>query len=99
MVGRHVLLIAAFVASSCSPLMAIEGPTAAGPIGGTDIRSALLPPPGVYGGTMQLGAATLEFLDGNLWDPSSDNDLAHADSSHSARRPRPSWISVRLIPE
>lgn len=65
MLGRHVLLITAFVAGSCSPLMAIEGPTAAGPIGGTDIRSALLPPPGVYGGTMHLGAATMEFLDGN----------------------------------
>ena len=65
MLDRHVLLIAAFVVSSCSPLMAIEGPTAAGPIGGTDIRAALLPPPGVYGGTMQLGAATMEFLDGN----------------------------------
>jgi hypothetical protein len=44
---------------------AVEGPTAAGPIGGTDIRSAMLPPPGLYGGTIQLAAGTLDFVDGN----------------------------------
>lgn len=55
--------VAAFALHS-SPLLAVEGPAAAGPIGGTDIRSALLPPPGLYAGTAQLGAATLGFHDG-----------------------------------
>ncbi len=45
-----------------APSRAVEGPTAAGPIGGTDVRSALLPPPGLYGGTIQLWAETIEFL-------------------------------------
>jgi hypothetical protein len=43
---------------------ALEGPTAAGPIGGTDIRQAILPPPGLYGGTVLLGAESFDFLDG-----------------------------------
>lgn len=43
---------------------AVEGPTAAGPIGGTDIRSAMLPPPGVYVGTAFLAAGTTDFVDG-----------------------------------
>ena len=46
------------------PALAVEGPTAAGPIGGTDIRSAMLPPPGLYGGVILLGAGTLDFVDG-----------------------------------
>jgi hypothetical protein len=43
----------------------VEGPTAAGPIGGTDIQSATLPPAGVYGGVVGLGVATRRFVDGN----------------------------------
>jgi hypothetical protein len=42
---------------------AVEGPTAAGPIGGTDIRSAVLPPPGLYGGVILLGAEAFDFVD------------------------------------
>ena len=48
-----------------NPVHAIEGNTAAGPIGGTDIRSALLPPPGVYGGIIGLGSRVREIKDGN----------------------------------
>lgn len=47
-----------------SPAFAVEGPTAAGPIGGTDIRSALQPPPGVYGGVAFVAARTTTFVDG-----------------------------------
>lgn len=35
----------------------------AGPIGGTDIRSAIAPPPGLYGGVIGGAAGTLDFLD------------------------------------
>jgi hypothetical protein len=65
MLGRRALLIFVFVVASSRLLLAVEGPTAAGPIGGTDIRSALLPPPGVYGGAIVLGAGTLNFVDGS----------------------------------
>ncbi len=43
---------------------AVEGPAAAGPIGGTDIRQALPAPPGVYGGTVQAFAKSRGFVDG-----------------------------------
>jgi hypothetical protein len=49
----------------CTPCLAVEGSSAAGPIGGTDIRSAQLPPPGVYGGTVQLYAEAHQFFDGD----------------------------------
>ena len=67
MVGQRISLIASFLCalSMQVPAFAVEGPTAAGPIGGTDIRSAMLPPPGVYGGVILLGASTLDFVDGH----------------------------------
>jgi hypothetical protein len=46
-------------------VLAGEGPTTAGPIGGTDIRAALIPAPGLYSGTIQATASTIEFLDGH----------------------------------
>jgi hypothetical protein len=46
------------------PSLAIEGNTAAGPIGGTDIRSALLPPPGFYAGGAGLVSGVHEIHDG-----------------------------------
>ncbi len=61
----RLLLSVAFALSGSSQLMAVEGPPAAGPIGGTDIRSALLTPAGLYGGTIQAGAGTIDFHDGN----------------------------------
>jgi hypothetical protein len=47
------------------PSLAIEGTTVAGPIGGTDIRSALLPPPGLYGGIIGLISPVHEIHDGS----------------------------------
>jgi hypothetical protein len=48
-----------------APAWAIEGNTAAGPIGGTDIRSALLPPPGIYAGIIGLISPVHEIHDGS----------------------------------
>jgi hypothetical protein len=45
-------------------VLAVEGTTAAGPIGGTDIRSAQLPPPGLYGGVIGLISPVKEIHDG-----------------------------------
>jgi hypothetical protein len=47
------------------PAWAAEGTTAAGPIGGTDIRSAMLPPPGLYGGLVGLYSSVNEVRDGS----------------------------------
>jgi hypothetical protein len=57
-------LATALVCGLSSPSHAVEGSTAAGPIGGTDVRVALLPPPGVYGGIAVLGAKAFDFVDG-----------------------------------
>jgi hypothetical protein len=43
---------------------AAEGTTAAGPIGGNDIRSAILPPPGLYGGVTGLDSSVGQVNDG-----------------------------------
>ncbi len=61
----RVLLIAFSLCIASPRVLAVEGPTTAGPIGATDIRSALIPPPGLYGGTIQAAATTIEFLDGH----------------------------------
>jgi hypothetical protein len=47
------------------PSWAAEGTTAAGPIGGNDIRSAILPPPGLYGGVIGLYSAVDQVNDGS----------------------------------
>jgi hypothetical protein len=67
MQGARLLLTAAFICAACTPVLAVEGPSAAGPIGGTDIRSAVLPPPGLYGGVILLGAEAFDFVDGKLY--------------------------------
>ena len=59
---RRAFLAAGAVASTSA--FAAEGTTAAGPIGGTDIRSAILPPPGVYGAIIGLYSAAGEVDDG-----------------------------------
>jgi hypothetical protein len=61
----RALFLAAVLACAASPGFAIEGSSAAGPIGGTDIRSALLPAPGLYGGAIVLGASAFDFVDGS----------------------------------
>lgn len=43
---------------------AAEGSTAAAPIGGTDMRAAQLPPPGLYGGAIALHIEAHKFYDG-----------------------------------
>lgn len=63
--GWRVFLLIGYQCAVCAHALAVEGPTAAGPIGETDIRSAMLPPPGLYGGTRHLAAGTLDFVDGN----------------------------------
>jgi hypothetical protein len=65
MQGARLLLTAAFLCAASTRVFAVEGPTAAGPIGGTDIRSAQLPPPGLYGGVILLGATAFDFVDGH----------------------------------
>jgi hypothetical protein len=50
--------------SAAAPAQAIEGAAAAGPIGGTDIRSAQLPPPGLYGGNIFVWVRGDDFVDG-----------------------------------
>lgn len=59
------LLPAILVAwSFAGPANAVEGTTAAGPLGGTDIRSALLPPPGFYAGSIFLAGDAYRLVDG-----------------------------------
>jgi hypothetical protein len=60
--GR-LLLAAALICGTPAPASAVEGSTAAGPIGGTDVRSAILPPPGLYGGVLFLAAEAYDFVD------------------------------------
>jgi hypothetical protein len=62
---RVVLIVAAFLCGAATAALAVEGPSLAGPIGGTDIRSGLLAPPGIYVGTVQLYARTMDFLNGH----------------------------------
>lgn len=59
------LFLAAFFTCAANSCLALEGSTAAGPIGGTDIRSAVLPPPGLYGGFILFGATAFDIVDGN----------------------------------
>jgi hypothetical protein len=60
-----LVLAAAVACAAWSPACAVEGSSGAGPIGGTDIRNAMLPPPGFYGGAFALYAEAREFNDGN----------------------------------
>ena len=57
----RVALSVAFACWLSSAARAVEGPAAAGPIGGTDVRQALPPPPGLYGGTAAVVAQTTRF--------------------------------------
>ena len=61
----RILAAAAGLVCCTNSVLAVEGSSAAGPIGGTDIRSAQLPPPGLYGGTIQLYAEARNFFDGS----------------------------------
>jgi len=48
-----------------STAFAVEGTTAAGPVGGSDVRVALLPPPGLYGGVVFFAGNAPRLVDGN----------------------------------
>jgi hypothetical protein len=63
---RNVWFVLAAALIGCAPSvsLAVEGSTVAGPVGGTDIRSAQLPPPGLYGGSVFLYAEAHQFIDG-----------------------------------
>jgi hypothetical protein len=58
------ILVSICVGLSSTPCSAVEGATAAGPIGGSDIRSAILPSPGFYGGVVGLYNNVTQFHDG-----------------------------------
>jgi hypothetical protein len=58
-------LVVICIASWSAPSWAVEGATAAGPIGGSDIRSAILPPPGLYGGVIGLYNDVVGYNDGS----------------------------------
>jgi hypothetical protein len=47
------------------PCWAAEGTTAAGPVGGPDIRAAFLPGPGLYGALISLGTRSPQVRDGS----------------------------------
>src|SRR5262245_44104365 len=63
---RIASLILAAAVLGCAPTAAraVEGSSAAGPIGGTDIRTAQVLPPGLYGGAVFLYAEAFKYLDG-----------------------------------
>jgi hypothetical protein len=63
--AAYILTTAAVVLWMIDPTLAIEGNTAAGPIGGTDIRSAMLPPPGFYAGAVGLLSPVHNIHDGS----------------------------------
>jgi hypothetical protein len=64
---RIASLILAAAVLGCAPTVAgaVEGSSAAGPIGGTDIRSAQVLPPGLYGGAVFFYAEANKYLDGH----------------------------------
>jgi hypothetical protein len=57
-------VLAAAVCGASAPSLALEGSAAAGPIGGTDIRSSLPLLPGLYGGMIFVYAEASQFNDG-----------------------------------
>jgi hypothetical protein len=63
MIPFRTLVATVLLGSAALPAAAVEGPTVAGPIGGTDVRSALPLPPGVYVGTVGVLSATIDFVD------------------------------------
>lgn len=81
------LLAALLVGGAATNAFAVEGNSAAGPIGGTDARAAQLPPPGLYGGLITLHAAARRFTDG------AGNPVAALDGLDLKRN----WIAPFLL--
>jgi hypothetical protein len=63
---RALLRLVVATSLACWPLpsWAAEGSTVAGPIGGTDIRSAFHGPPGLYGAIITGGSSAYQLRDG-----------------------------------
>src|SRR5690348_4946830 len=59
------LAIAASMGCLAFPAWAAEGSTVAGPIGGTDIRSAFHGPPGLYAAIITGGSSAYQLRDGS----------------------------------
>jgi len=59
------LIIAMTLSWRIPDASAVEGTTAAGPVGGSDVRVALLPPPGFYGGIAFFGGNAPRLVDGS----------------------------------
>jgi hypothetical protein len=64
---RTLLQLALTIGAGCwtLPCWAAEGSTVAGPIGGTDIRSAFHGPPGLYGAIITGGSSAYQLRDGS----------------------------------
>jgi hypothetical protein len=58
-------ILGAIVFGLTAPAPAIEENTAARPIGGADIRSAVLPRPGLYGGIIGVISPVHDIKDGS----------------------------------
>jgi hypothetical protein len=75
----HVTAIANVLICLLSPAWAAEGFITAGPVGGSDIRTALLPPPGLYGAL--FGAyTTYNEVDDGSGHPVAGLDAVHLDA-------------------
>lgn len=63
----RVLRLVLAIGTGCwgIPCWAAEGTTAAGPVGGPDIRAAFLPGPGLYGALISLGTRSPQVRDGS----------------------------------
>src|SRR5215470_18686996 len=59
------LLIAMALLCRVPTALAVEGTTAAGPVGGSDVRVALLPPPGLYWGVAFFAGNAPRLVDGS----------------------------------
>jgi hypothetical protein len=81
MCAVRVLRLILAISAGCwtLPCSAAEGTTVAGPIGGTDIRSAFLPPPGLYGGIVGVAASANQIRDG-AGNPRAGLDAVDIDS-------------------
>ncbi|MBI1385252.1 MAG: hypothetical protein GC150_10105 [Rhizobiales bacterium] len=60
----RLALAALMISSSIAPCLAAEGSSAAGVAGGSDLGSALLPPPGLYAAGIAAFSQTEDFYDG-----------------------------------
>ena len=61
---RVLTILLAFWVLATGAAHAVEGTSTAGPIGGTDLRAAQLPPPGLYAGSVLFHAEAKKFYDG-----------------------------------